>query len=200
MTSTQQCFDRANRSTHYATRALVILAVIFLILTIFGLVGCQNVGPKHAFNRDGSKLETPSPVTLDIQDDDKRGTATGVGPARYTNISENAVETFQTGTVPRDMWVKKAADGTVQFNLSSGSDVVAQDVEFNPATGAFTVGTFSTNASTPLQAHNEAYDRLVSYWTALAAEQKEAHIADLEAMKETAPQLANLILGIVAGL
>ncbi len=200
MTPTQQCFDRANRSTKYATRALVILAVIFLILTIVGLAGCQNVGPKHSFDRGGATLDTPSPVTIDIHDNDKRGTATGVGPARWTSITEGEVQTFQTGTVPRDMWVKKAADGGVQFNLSSGTDVVAQDVKFDPATGAFSVGTFSTNASTPLQAHNEAYDRLVDYWKALAAEQKEAHIADLEAMKETAPQLANLILGIVSGL
>ena len=63
---------------------------------------------------------------------------------------------------PRDMWVKKLRRTARDVQPSSGTDVVAQDVKFDPATGAFSVGTFSTNASTPLQAHNEAYDRLVA--------------------------------------
>lgn len=200
MTPTQQCFDRANRSTHYATRALVILAVIFLILTIFGLAGCQNVGPKHTFDRGGATLDTPSPVTLDIQDDDKRGTATGVGPARWTSITEGEVQTFQTGSTPRDMWVKKNPDGTLQFNLSSGTDVRAKGVEFDATTGSFKLGEMDLSASEPIRAGNEAYDRLVAYWTSLSADQKEAHLADVEALKVTAPELADLILGIVSGL
>ena len=195
-----EMYAKANRSLSNATRWLYLLAALFLLLTIMSLTGCQNVGPKHTFDRGGATLDTPSPVTLDIADNDKRGTATGVGPARWTSITEGEVQTFQTGTVPRDMWVKKAADGAVQFNLASGTDVVAQDVKFDPATGAFSVGTFSTNASTPLQAHNEAYDRLVAYWTSLSEDQKQARLADVEALKVTAPELADLILGIVSGL
>lgn len=172
-----------------------------LVLIPMAMLGaCQQIGPKHTFDRGGATLDTPSPVTLDIQDNDKRGTATGVGPARWTSITEGEVQTFQTGSTPRDMWVKKNPDGTVQFNLSSGTDVRAKGVEFDAATGSFKLGEMNLSASEPIRAGNEAYDRLVAYWTTLSKEQKEAHLADVEALKVTAPELADLILGIVAGL
>ena len=82
------------------------------------------------------------------------------------------------------MWVKKNPDGTVQFNLSSGTDVRAKGVEFDAATGSFKLGEMNLSASEPIRAGNEAYDRLVAYWTTLSKEQKEAHLADdLEALK-----------------
>lgn len=173
---------------------------IVLIAGLATLTACQNVGPKHTFDRGGATLDTPSPVTLDIQDNDKRGTATGVGPARWTSITEGEVQTFQTGSTPRDMWVKKNPDGTLQFNLSSGTDVRAKGVEFDATTGSFKLGEMDLSASEPIRAGNEAYDRLVAYWTSLSADQKEARLADVEALKVTAPELADLILGIVAGL
>lgn len=198
---TNECFSPAFRGISTARRVVVAIAIVCALVTLAGALGaCQQVGPKHSFDRGGSTLDTPSPVTLDIQDDSKRGTATGVGPARWTSITEGEVQTFQTGTTPRDMWVRKTPDGAVQFNLSSGSDVVAQNVEFDAVTGTFKVGAFSTNASEPVRAGNEAYDRLVAYWTSLSDDQKAARLAEVEALKVTAPELADLILGIVTGL
>lgn len=162
--------------------------------------GCQNVGPSAGFTREGAHLMTPSPVTLDIQDNDKRGTASGVGPARFTSITQNEVQTMQTGTTPRDLFFVKDKEGVVRFNLSSGTDIQAEGLDFDVTTGSFRVDKFGTSSSEPLRAGNEAYDRLVAYWAALSADQKEARLAEIEALKVTAPELADLILGIVTGL
>jgi hypothetical protein len=174
------------------------------LLLLFCLVmlapGCQQVGPKNVIDRQTTSLESASPVTLQIEDADKKGVANGVGPARFTSITEGEVQTFQTGTTPRDLWVRKGTDGAVQVNLSSGTDIQAEGLEFDAGTGSFKVKRFGTSSSEPLRAGNEAYDRLVAYWTSLSQDQKEARLAEIDAMKVTAPELADLILGIVSGL
>ena len=71
--SVNQSFARANRNAHIATRIMGVVALVFLLLTLIGIAsGCQNVGEqKHTFDRGGATIEKPSPVTLDIQDNDK---------------------------------------------------------------------------------------------------------------------------------
>lgn len=162
------------------------------------IAGCQQVGPRAKIDRQTTDLESPSPVTLQIEDADKKGVASGTGPARFTSITEGEIQTMQSGTTPRDLFVR-LPDGT-QVNLSSGSDISAEGVEFDPTTGAFKVRRFSTSASEPIRAGNEAYDRLILWWTALSADQREVRIAELRAAENIAPDVKDMIIGLLAGL
>lgn len=175
---------------------LVSLAIALCI----PLCACQQIGPKAQIDRGKTTIDSVSPVTLQIEDDDKKGFANGVGPARFTSITEGEVQTFQTGTTPRDLWVRKTPDGALQFNLSSGTDVQAEGLEFDASTGSFKVKRFGTSSSEPLRAGNEAYDRLVAYWTNLSEDQKAARLAEIDALKVTAPELADMLVQIFAGL
>lgn len=178
-----------------------VTGLVFMVLVLIALApGCQQVGPKNVIDRQTTSLENPSPVTLQIEDDAKKGVVSGVGPARYTSITADEVQTIQTGTTPRDVWLELLPDGTKKVNLSSGTDINAEGVEWNAKTGSFKIAKMGTLTSEPLRAGNEAYDRLVAYWAALSQDQKEARLAEIEAMKVTAPELADLILGVVSGL
>jgi hypothetical protein len=180
--------------------ALISTATLGMASLAMLMSGCQNVGPENTITRDNTTLRNGSPVTLQIEDADKKGIASGVGPARFTSITQDEVQTMQTGTTPRDLFLAKLPDGTIRFNLSSGTDIQAEGVEFDAAAGSFRVDRFGTSASEPLRAGNEAYDRLVTYWVNLTDAQKQARLAEIEALKLTAPELADLILGIVTGL
>ena len=181
-------------------RLSIALVLASSLIAGLALSACQTVGPTAKIDRGKTSIESGSPVTLQIEDDDKKGIANGVGPARYTSITEGEVQTFQTGTTPRDVWIRKSPDGALQFNLSSGTDVQAEGLEFDAATGSFKVKRFGTSSSEPIRAGNEAYDRLVAYWTALSQDQKEARLAEIEALKVTAPELADMLVSIFAGL
>jgi len=182
--------------------AFALMSTVTLGMASFAMLmsGCQNVGPENTITRDNTTLRNGSPVTLQIEDADKKGIASGVGPARFTSITQDEVQTMQTGTTPRDLFLAKLPDGTIRFNLSSGTDIQAEGVTFDAAAGSFRVDRFGTSASEPLRAGNEAYDRLIVYWASLTEAQKQARLAEIEAMKVTAPELADLILGIVTGL
>ncbi len=172
-------------------------AAIFIMLAGIAagqlLAGCQGIGPSVGITRSDTKLEAASPVTLQIEDADKKGTANGVGPARYTSITEDRVETMQTGTTPRDLWLRKLPDGTFQFNLSSGTDIQAEGLEFDPVTGGVRVAKFGTSASEPIRASNEAYDRLVEFWKSLTQAQRDALAAEMDTIKSVAPTAANVL-------
>jgi hypothetical protein len=182
--------------------AFALMSTVTLGMASFAMLmsGCQNVGPENTITRDNTTLRNGSPVTLQIEDADKKGIASGVGPARFTSITQDEVQTMQTGTTPRDLFLAKLPDGTIRFNLSSGTDIQAEGVTFDAAAGSFRVDRFGTSASEPIRAGNEAYDRLVAYWTSLSEAQKQARLAEIDALKVTAPELADLILGIVTGL
>lgn len=177
-----------------------VLAFVFLIILATWGIGCSPVGPRAKFTRADASIETPSPVTLDIADDDKRGTATGTGPARYTSITGAEVSTFQSGTTPRDLFVRLLPDGSRQINLSSGTDIIAEGVEFDAGSGSFKVRKFGTTSSEPLRAGNEAYDRLVTYWRALSADQREARIAEIRAVESIAPDVRDMLIALLTGL
>jgi hypothetical protein len=167
------------------------------VLTILSLVcltgGCTNLNPignRITQKMDNTLVENGSPVTLTIADGAKSGTATGTGPARFTSITESEIQTIQTGTVPRDLWVKLLPDGTRQFNLSTGTDIRAKDVKVNPVTGEISIGEFSTIASEPLRAANEGLDRFIEIVKTLAPEQRQAIVAQLEAQRDAATGIA----------
>lgn len=172
----------------------IIMAVAFLGVA---MGGCQTVGPSNRFDRKTAALDNPSPVTLDIADDDKRGTASGVGPAGWTTIKSDVIERFQTGSTQRDLFVTKKPDGTVQLNLSSGTDVSAKGVQYDASTGLVKIDEFSTSASGPITAHNAAYDKLVAYFQSLSSDQLDALKAEQATIQAVAPTAANVIDAII---
>lgn len=177
-----------------------IRPALVLSLALSLLAACQQVGPRSKIDRDKTDLENASPVTLQIEDADKKGVASGVGPARFTSITEGEVQTFQTGTTPRDLFLLKLPDGTLRFNLSSGTDIQAEGLEFDATTGGFKVAKFGTSASEPLRAGNEAYDRLVAWWTALSADQRAAFEAQVRATESIAPGAVDALFTFLTGL
>lgn len=178
-------------------RLAACFCVLVLLAIVVALSACQQVGARARVDRDKTDLESPSPVTLQIEDDGKKGLANGIGPAKYTSITEGAIEMMSTGSTQREVWAKRNPDGTLQVQLSSGTDINADGVEYNPLTGAIKIKRFGTSASEPIRAGNEAYDRLVAYWETLTQAQKEARLADLEAIKESVPTLAGMVTEIV---
>lgn len=172
----------------------VSLCLLFLLcMVVQGGCSQNDIGSRIEADKGGRpKLTNPSPVTLTIEDQDKRGVANGTGPARFTSITGDEVQTFQTGTTPRDLFLK-LPDGS-QVNLSSGTDINAEGLEFNPKTGAFKVAKFGTQASEPLRAGNEAYDRLVGYWATRDEASRQAILAELKAI-EAGSSVAGGVLG-----
>lgn len=169
-----------------------VLAVV-LVIVCAGLAACgtQNpIGNRVTQGMDRAMVENGSPVTLTIADGAKSGTATGTGPARFTSITESEIQTIQSGTVPRDLWIKLLPDGTRQFNLSTGTDIRARDVKVNPATGEISIGEFSTVTSEPIRAANEGLDRFIEIVKTLAPEQRQAIIAQFEAQRDAATGIA----------
>lgn len=171
--------------------------LLLLAMTMLAMTGCaqRDVGSSIRSDAQGRPaLVNPSPVTLTIEDDVKKGVANGPGPARFTSITADEVQTFQSGTTPRDMYV--ALPNGAKINLSSGTDIVAEGLEFDPAAGSFKVAKFATTASESLRAGNEAYDRLVTYWAARDQASKEAILAELKTLEAS----ANVAGGVLAGL
>lgn len=170
-------------------------ACLLIGLVAWSSSGCSrnDIGTHVRTDRHGRPdVSNASPVTLTIEDDVKRGLATGPGPARFTSITADEVQTFQSGTTPRDMFVQLPSGG--KLNLSSGTDIEMEGVEFDAATGALKVKRFSTNASEPIRAGNEAYDRLVAYWASRDQASRDAILAELRAL-ESGAQAAGGVLG-----
>lgn len=179
----------------------VLVGCILLAAAILAC-GCgRRVGSTATYDSGGRpSFVNGSPVTLSIEDSEKRGFANGIGPARFTSITGAEVQTFQTGTTPRDLFLSRNPDGTIQFNLSSGTDVTAEGVKVNPNTGEVTIAKFGTSSSEPLRAGAEAYEVLVQYWQGRDQASKDAIIAELEAVKAVTPTAAGMIEKIVAAL
>jgi len=178
----------------HATALTMIACGIVMIGVVVLLSGCgqKDIGTSFKSDKSGRPdLVNQSPVTLTIEDDVKKGVANGPGPARFTSITADEVQTFQSGTTPRDMFVQLPSGA--KFNLSSGTDINAEGIEFDPATGGFKISKFGTSASEPLRAGNEAYDRLIVYWSGRDQASKDAIIAELKAIEASTPVVAGLV-------
>lgn len=172
------------RTRSLAAFTLFLYAAILVsaMAIALGMGGCTRVGAALEMDDSGRpRAENPSPVTLTIEDADKKGFANGTGPARFTSITEGEVQTMQTGTTPRDLWLK--LPNGAQLNLSSGTDINIEGAEFDAATGGFKFAKFGTVASEPLRAHNEGLVAWTSYMNHLASMSVEARKAELDAIK-----------------
>lgn len=177
-------------------------AAYILVVSVLALAGCSMpnpVGGRITQGIDGATLDAPSPVSISIVDKQKSGTASGTGPARFTSVTGEGVQTLQTGTVPRDLFLQ-LPDGT-KLNLSTGTDISAEGLTFDPKSGAFAVKKFSTITSEPVRAANEGLDRLVQIINTLTPAQKDAQLAYFDSQAKVAEGITKAVLeAVIAGL
>lgn len=167
------------------------------------LSGCSGtIGDKATQVADKIDTVNRGPTSVRMVDVE-RGTLSGdgVGPGRYTYLNENGVETQTTGITPRTMYWDGASKRLV---LDSGTDINAKGVEVRVNgegnIGLIKIDEFGTLASAPTRATNEAYDRLAEVWKARDEASKEAILAEIDALKITAPEIADAIIGLLSGL
>jgi hypothetical protein len=156
------------------------MSLIIVTVAAIAFLGCagKQVGPhvEDAGGVAGSfEQNTPSPNVLSITDADKRGHATGTGPAQYTSLNADGLQTMKTGSTPREVYFDR---DTGRFVISSGADINAEGIEFDAATGSLRVEKFGTSSSEPIRALNEALDRLVPAWVAMTDAERDAVIAE----------------------
>jgi hypothetical protein len=182
---------------------MLCLTVLVLVPAAFMLGGCAGaqvgprisdaggVGPSGAFEQN-----TPSPNVLSITDAEKRGHIAGTGPAQYTAMTGDGLQTFKTGSTPREVYFDR---DTGRFVVSSGADLTAKDIAFDAATGSLTVGEFSTSASEPIRALNESLDRLAAAWVAMTDAEREAVIAESNNIRASLGDLLAAAMTAAAG-
>lgn len=177
---------------------------VFAVLLFAGLAGCSTpnpVGGRVTQSAGDVTIDSPGPNTLTIVDGAKSGSATGSGPARYTRIDAEQLQTIQTGTVPRDVFYRIGADGSRHFGLSSGTDLSFKGFEYNAQSGTLKLAEGKTVTSEPLRASNEGLDRVVQIIQALTPAQRDAQIRYWEVQSEAAQGISKSVIeGILAGL
>lgn len=187
------------RSASRLAIGLAMFVVAFFL--VCASPGCQTVGPSNRFDRKTATLDNPSPVTLDIADDDKRGTASGVGPAGWTTIKPDVIERFQSGATQRDLFLTVKPDGTRQLNLSSGTDFGGEGFHYESGDVKVDVAKFNTSASSPLGMTTEQLKVWAAVSTNYTAENAELlkHEYDQvhETIKDLAPTMDNLIQALI---
>lgn len=178
------------------------LGVVGLIFGLLGaqMVGCTRVGGQVSQNARGVLVDNPSPNTLTMRDlpsGESQWTSNGIGPSQFTDMTSEGVQTFRQGSTPREVMY----DGvSKRFLLSSGADISAEALEIDPNTGVVRVGKFSTSASEPIRASNEAYKDLVPFWQSLTQAERDAVIAELETSETISESVKPVLVTLLQGL
>jgi hypothetical protein len=170
-----------------------ILTIAFLLSALI-LVGCAQtaIAPGTRANIEGGtgRVENSSPITLGgVFEPDGRETlqSTGTGPAGYAVVTDEEARWWGVNQTQRTLYTRRLPDGTLIGNVASGTDITvkADAAKVDPKTGVIDLKGFAltTTASEPTRASNEAYDRLVTYWTALSADQRAIVIEQLKAQQ-----------------
>jgi hypothetical protein len=179
------------------------LLIAVLAVALLFIQGCSaTVGDKATQVADKIDTTNRGPTSVRMVDKERGTLSTdGVGPGRHTYLNEDGVETMSTGVTPRTMIWDGAAKRLV---LDSGTDITAKGVELrvngDGNVGLIKIDEFGTIASEPTRATNEAYDRLAAVWKARDEASKEAILAEIEALKVTAPEVATALLTLLGGL
>ncbi len=173
-----------------------MLGLAIAMLFVISQAGCAatvgkkiNVDPKKAANTNGS------PNTLTLADADGTWNVESAGPARYSEITADGITTVQHGSTPRDI-VWNSPDGA-RLSISSGSDITAESVKLDQAKGVLEVKGFTTSASAPIKAGNEAFDRLIQYWTARDDASAQVLKREMEAIETVSPTLASMLKDVL---
>ena len=158
------------------------------------LGGCATVGSDHG--QDIGKISTRngSPVTLSMVDADGTWGVNGVGPARYSSVTDKGIDTLQTGTTPRDIVFTKGKDGTFRFGFQSGTDFRAGLVKFEPQTGALEIRDFDSSASAPLKALERITELVTAYHAARDQASRDVIIAEIKMIGEVMPEVAAKVI------
>lgn len=180
-------------------RSLRLSAVLVVILSVVVMFpGCAaQVGSTSRQTPSQADYKNGSPNTLSLTSQGETWSTNGTGPQRYTFMEPTQVTTFQQGSTPREIMYDR---DTGRLVISSGSDINAEGVEFDPKTGAVKVRKFGTSASEPLRAGNESLDRLREYWAARDQASKEAIIAEIKAIEKISPDVKDVLIQLLTGL
>ena len=116
------------------------------------------------------------------------------GPVSTVKQTETENLVRKTGQVTREISFR---DGQRTLLISAGSDLSAEGVTIDPASGVLTVGRFSTSSSEPIRALNEGLDRYQAVWAQLSQEQRAAIEAQLDAIKVISPDLFDVLKGLI---
>lgn len=181
-------------------RCLCMLAVI-PALVMAPMVGCQSVGPAFEQNKDTVTMSEPAPNKLSQADASGLWTIASTGPVNQTTLDSKGKLTSLGGGVASREFIMPVEGMPVV--LRSGSDVTI-DVKklFSPSSGApIAEGVkISTSISAPTRAGNEALDRLVTWWTALSADQRDVAIKQIEASEAISQNLKDLLVPFLSAL
>ncbi|MBY0261916.1 MAG: hypothetical protein K2Q20_06210 [Phycisphaerales bacterium] len=183
--------------------SLLVGLAMFAYAFMAGLLGgCQVESnmPRSTFDQGGATVNSPSPVILDSTDSSGRITSAGVGPSSFTSITADQIQTFRNGSVPRDIFFRKGADGTWQIGASAGDKVSASNVEIDPNNAVLKIGSIIADTAEPVRAQNEAFKDLVPNWNKLSDDNKAKFISEMETIKAAYPTMESIVSGIIKGL
>lgn len=175
--------------------ALAVVVAIMLIVFAMGLTGCARIGSTWDQTPGRTGIVNPSPTTVGVTFDgggSETASATGVGPGRYTVITPEEIRTLQSGSTPRDLYFA-LPDGS-KLLLSSGTDIEAEGVVFNPKTGDLTISRFGTSASAPLRALTDLQRLATEYAAARDDASRRVIEAQMRTIEGVAPSLVELVL------
>jgi hypothetical protein len=176
---------------------LLVLAMACLLAV--SLPGCQAVGPVRTV---GTVQTSNDPLNASsvVEGTDEFGNPTIAwndstnGPVSTVKQTETENLVRKTGQVTREISFR---DGQRTLLISAGSDLSAEGVTIDPASGVLTVGRFSTSSSEPIRALNEGLDRYQAVWAQLSQEQRAAIEAQLDAIKVISPDLFDVLKGLI---
>lgn len=174
----------------------LLCLVVCFCCPVSCMVSCQGVGPSSEQKADQITDQTYGPAQTKMVDTE-RGTisTTGTGATAWKRVDAQGVETISSGQVQRTLYW----DGE-KLVLDSGTDITATGVEIvkRPDGGiSIKMASAGTSASEPLRASNEAYDRLEELWRSYSADQRDALIAQLQAMEQAGEVVAGGLVQVL---
>lgn len=177
---------------------LRIASLIIIGVILFVFAGCSaQVGSQTTVKPGESNARNGSPNSLTLTREDETWSAANSGPADYTELTEGGTVSIKHGVIGRKIYYDRESGRLV---VDSGADITAQGIEVDQQSGKVTIARFATIGSDQIRAGNEAYDRLVTYWSARDQASRDAIITELETIKETAPTAANVITSLIETL
>lgn len=161
----------------------------FLLCVVAGtLCGCGTVGTDASLKPGIVSTGTQAPHTSQVVDADKSGIATGAGPTAVTLATPGSLNQIEAG-VPSRKVIFQRPDGTALM-VASPSDLTAEAVTFDAATGSLSIGKFGTSVSAPIVALQPATIEFIKA-------NKEALIAQIQAATDIADSAKGVLIELI---
>jgi hypothetical protein len=169
------------------------------LATLLGAAGCSTIGQDIAQDAETIGQRNTSPNTLTQVDAEGTWAVNSAGPVRQTTLSaDGQLSTLGGGVAARELIIP--VEGAPVL-LRSDSDIGLKIGKLNsPATGKTIAENveLSTMTSAPTLAANDALRALTEYWTTRDAAQRDRDRAAIEALRDSAPGLYNVLLRVFA--